>query len=304
MPPARSGRFGYFRRSLRLLPGAPRRHGLLPNQARAARPAPAPPLSPPARPPARKVPLPQSLFPKNVGYFRTGEESGTVASAASENTRRGFKSPQIVNSSEISSSTFGCFRRFSPSSEPSHPLPAKGSASSDNSNRPSLAASAGAFRFYPRTLSEKPTTSNNPNRPSLRHFTQVSSARQRLCSILNFGSFPRFRLLTPPHWHNFGSFRQRFGKPHSRRQLRLFPSVLRLLPASGPKREGGRRRGGSGEGIRGRGGVPAPDLALREGRVEEKKSGSRGSPKKAARDKSSQQGEGCARPLRRLAALL
>lgn len=45
-------------------------------------------------------------------------------------------------------------------------------------------------------------------------------------------------------------------------------------------------------------------LALRVGSVEEKKGRSRGGPRKVARDKSSQRGERCARPLRRLPARL
>lgn len=95
------------------------------------------------------------------------------------------------------------------------------------------------------------------------------------------------------------------GRPHSRGQLRLFPSALRLLPASGTEK-GGRtetrwvRRRDTEKG-RGPGSL---HLALRVGRAEGKKGRSRGGPKKVARDKSRQRGEGCARPLRRLPARL
>lgn len=58
---------------------------------------------------------------------------------------------------------------------------------------------------------------------------------------------------------------------------------------------------------RGNGEGPRPSsrhLTLRVGKGEEKKGRSCGEPKKAARDKSSQRGKGCARPLRRLPARL
>lgn len=107
--------------------------------------------------------------------------------------------------------------------------------------------------------------------------------------------FDELRLLPPP---------LREGLTHGT-QLRFFPSALRLLPASETKK-GGRtemrlvRRRDTEKG-RGPGSL---HLALRVGRAEEKKGRSRGGPKKVARDKSSQPGEGCARPLRRLPARL
>lgn len=77
-----AARFGYFR--------APptRRRLLLPNQAQAARPAPAPPLPRrPARPPT-KSPSPRACF-RSVSAISglQRQESGAVSSAASENTR-------------------------------------------------------------------------------------------------------------------------------------------------------------------------------------------------------------------------
>lgn len=57
---------------------------------------------------------------------------------------------------------------------------------------------------------------------------------------------------------------------------------------------------GNGEGQR----PSSRHLTLRVGKGEEKKGRSCGGPKKAARDKSSQRGKGCARPLRRLPARL
>lgn len=121
----------------------------------------------------------------------------------------------------------------------------------------------------------------------------------------NFGSFRRFHSLAPPFSQKTSApSATTSGKPSARRQLRLFPSVLRLLPASGTEK-GGRaetkwvkgRDTGQGRG-------PGSHLALPVGRVEEKKGRSRGRPRKVARDKSSQRGEGRARPLRRLAARL
>lgn len=116
---------------------------------------------------------------------------------------------------------------------------------------------------------------DNPNRPGLRPFQKVSGARPRapLEIKLDFklrlfpeiplaSSFPvgKLRLLPPPlrkdslAGDKFGSFRRRFGP-------------FRLQD---PKREGGRRRGGSGERKRRR--CPGSQhLALPVGRVLAKK---------------------------------
>lgn len=120
-----------------------------------------------------------------------------------------------------------------------------------------------------------------------------------------FRLFPEIPLAHSPHCRASAPSATASERPHSPRQLRLFPSVLRLLPAWGTEKGGrtktrwvkGRDTGkgrGPGSGL----------LALGAGRVKEKKGRSRGWPKKVARDKSSQRGERCARPLRRLVARL
>lgn len=103
------------------------------------------------------------------------------------------------------------------------------------------------------------------------------------------------RLLPPPlrkgptHRDSFGFFRLFFGS------FRLWGTEKggRTKTRWVKGRDTGKGRG-PGSGL----------LALRVGRVKEKKGRSRGWPKKVARDKSSQRGERCARPLRRLVARL
>lgn len=175
---------------------------------------------------------------------------------------------QVVHSSEITSSTFGCFRRFSASSAPSHPRPAKGSASSDNSNRPSLSLlpqglPALICRPYPSnplllTSLTVLVFSTSRGFPALRPQTPpeiMLDSKFRLfpeIPLAHSSPLAELRLLPPPlrkgptHRDSFGFFRLFFGS------FRLGEQ----------KREGGRRRGGSREGIRGRGGVPAPDSWL------------------------------------------
>ncbi|XP_050627817.1 uncharacterized protein LOC126943261 isoform X1 [Macaca thibetana thibetana] len=103
---------------------------------------------------------------------------------------------------------------------------------------------------------------------------------------------------------NFGSFRHRFVKASlSGDSFGFFRGCFGSFRLRERKREGGRRRGGSGEGIpRRRRGTGSQHLALWVGKVKEKKDRPRGGPEKVARDKSSKRGERCARPLRRLPA--
>lgn len=184
---------------------------------------------------------------------------------------------------------------------PNHPLPAKVSAASDNSNRPSL-------WLLPQGL------------PALRRPSVSNPLLLADLTVLVFGTYRRFsdartqrfqvsalsgdfaRLLLSPGRTSAPSATASV-RPHSRRQIRLFPSVLRLLPTSRTKK-GGRRKARWVKGRdmeKGRG-PGSWHLALRVGKVKAKKGRSRGRPKKVARDKSSQLGEGCARQLRRLAA--
>lgn len=93
--------------------------------------------------------------------------------------------------------------------------------------------------------------------------------------------------------------------PHSRVTASAF-SVSASAPSGSGNRKGREDRGEVGQG-RGNGEGQRPSsrhLTLRVGKGEEKKGRSCGEPKKAARDKSSQRGKGCARPLRRLPARL
>ena len=93
--------------------------------------------------------------------------------------------------------------------------------------------------------------------------------------------------------------------PHSRGTASAF-SVSASAPSGSGNRKGREDGGEVGQG-RGNGEGQRPSsrhLTLRVGKGEEKKGRSCGGPKKAARDKSSQQGKGCARPLRRLPARL
>lgn len=188
---------------------------------------------------------------------------------------------------------------------PLHPAthrPAKDSASSDKSKRPSLWLPPQGLPVLlcPSFLSEQSAIPYKSNRPGLRHFPKVFGARPRappqIMLDASFGSFRRFRSLTPPPGKTSVPSATASGRPHSRRRLRLFPSVLRLLPAPGTEKGGrmktrwvkGRDTGkGRGPGSR--------HLPPRVGRVEEKKGRSRGKPRKAARDQSSQRVEGARR---------
>lgn len=93
--------------------------------------------------------------------------------------------------------------------------------------------------------------------------------------------------------------------PDSRVTASAF-SVSASAPSGSGNRKGREDGGEVGQG-RGNGEGQRPSsrhLTLRVGKGEGKKGRSCGGPKKAARDKSSQRGKGCARPLRRLPARL
>lgn len=88
--------------------------------------------------------------------------------------------------------------------------------------------------------------SNPPLLPSLtvlvfgtsRRFPALAlRPRQRLRSIPSFGSFRRFRWLTPPHRHSFGSFRHRFGKAPLTETASAF-SVCSSVPSGLGNRRG------------------------------------------------------------------
>lgn len=184
---------------------------------------------------------------------------------------------------------------------PRHPAthpPAKGSASSDKSKRPSL-------WLPPQGLPVLfcPSYPNNPLFPTSltvrvfgtsRRFPALAfGPRHRLCSIKASAlSGDSARSLLPPRKTSVPSATAS-GRPHSRRRLRLFPSVLRLLPAPGTEKGGRMKtRWVKGRDTKKGRGPGSRHLPPRVGRVEEKKSRSRGKPRKAARDQSSQRVEG------------
>lgn len=106
------------------------------------------------------------------------------------------------------------------------------------------------------------------------------------------------RLLPPP-------LREDPPPLHSRVTASAF-SVRASAPSGSGNRKGREDGGEVGQG-RGNGEGKRPSsrhLTLRVGKGEEKKGRPCEGPKKAARDKSSQRGKGCARPLRRLPARL
>lgn len=135
-----------------------------------------------------------------------------------------------------------------------------------------MAASAGAPSSTPPARSEQSANSDRPNRPGTQHSPKVSGVRPRAAQGIKLDSklrlFPEIplahssplaelRLFPPPlrEKDGFGFFRRCFGSFRRRK----------------PKREGGRRRGGSREGIRGPGGVPDPHLALQVGEWRKRK---------------------------------
>lgn len=117
---------------------------------------------------------------------------------------------QVSATFRRSASTLGGLRG---SSRSPTPVPSEDSGFSCTSNRLS---SSGDLSHPLPGLSKQSVTSNNPNRPGLRRFPKVSSARsrplKRLSPILIFGSFRRFHWVTPPLPGNFVPFRHCFGK--------------------------------------------------------------------------------------------
>ncbi|XP_059108498.1 uncharacterized protein LOC131901328 [Peromyscus eremicus] len=160
--------------------------------------------------------------------------------------------------------------------KPSQPL-----ASSEGSPHPSLA------------LSKQSVSSNNPNRPDLRLFPKVSSARsrplKRLSPILIFGSFRRLHGVTPPLPETFVPFRHRFGKASSTREnFGFFRRCFGSFRLPEPKREGVQMRGGSGSYRRGAG-SHSRRLALSVRRTEERPTSRKA--REGVRDNSSQWGQ-------------
>lgn len=179
-------------------------------------------------------------------YIRTVEKgAGRSGVGCLRNTRSegspGF--PGCRHFSEINS-TFGRFRRSSSSLALSHAPSRQGFGFFRQVKASqSLAASARAPRPALPVLSEQSAIPDKSNRPGLRDFPKVSGARLRAPPQImldpSFGSFRRFRSLTPPPRKTSVPSATASGRPHSRRRLRLFPSVLRLLPA--PRTEKGGR---------------------------------------------------------------
>lgn len=173
--------------------------------------------------------------------------------------------PSFGNFSETSVSTFGGFRG---SSRSPTPAPCKCPGFSYNSNRLSLSLPRDSS--HPSlALSRQSVTSNNPNRPDLRLFPKVSSARsrplKRLSPNLIFGSFRRFHWVTPPLPENFVPFRHCFGKAsRARENFGFFRRCFGFFWLQEQKREGVQIRGGS-ESYRRGGGSHSWHLTLGEG---------------------------------------
>lgn len=73
-----------------------------------------------------------------------------------------------------------------------------------------------------------------------------------------FGSFRTLHSLAPPRPENFGSFRHHFGKASlPGDSFGFFRRRFGSFRLREEKREGGQKRGWSGEGIQKKGGVPA-----------------------------------------------
>lgn len=168
---------------------------------------------------------------------------GAAALAYSENTRS-EDFPRFSgcrNFSETSSSTFGCFRRPSPSTEPSGNR-AKGSASSDTSNGPSLAAPQGFPTLLRWPCPKNPLLPTSLTVPGFKHFPKVSGARPRNQPEIKLDPklrlFPEIPLAQSFPLATSAPSANASGRPRSRRRLRLFPSGLRLLPASGTEKGG------------------------------------------------------------------
>lgn len=238
--------FGYFR------PPPALRH-LLPNQASGSPPRPA--RAPPPHPPARELappPEPGSEAP------RLSPDTGRRRSRRPRRLLPKTPEPRVSPTSQVSVT----FPRLSPQRSevsvcprvPLRPAPSASSGSSNNSIRPSL-------WLLPRTCSDllrRPCPSNRPL-PTILTVPAFGSFRRfpdlalgpllGLSSSPCFGSFRRCHLLTPP-------IRElRLLPPPLREGLTLrdsfdfFRGYLGSFRLRERKREGGQRRGGSGEGL-------------------------------------------------------
>lgn len=173
-------------------------------------------------------------------------------------------------------------------------------------------ACADSPRSSPPASPSESATSDSPNRPGFGTFRRFPA--------LAFGPSQRssyFQTSAPsgdssgpllPSRRTSAPSATTSGRPpplHSRVTASAF-SVRASAPSGSGNRKGREDGGEVGQG-RGNGEGKRPSsrhLTLRVGKGEEKKGRPCEGPKKAARDKSSQRGKGCARPLRRLPARL
>lgn len=154
---------------------------------------------------------------------------------------------------------------------PAPPTPAKGSNSSDNSNRPSLAAPARAPSSTPPALSKQSATSDRPNRPGTQHFPKVPGVHPRAAPGIKRDS--KLRLFPEiPLAHSSPLVELRLFPPPPRGRTASAFSVGASAPSGVGNRKGREDGDKVGQGKDpGNGRRPGPPLALQVGERRKRK---------------------------------